>query len=495
MKIIQRLGFLLFLSVFAVQLAGCGAAEVSSAKLYRTQRNYVKADERLNEALKKNPADPEAWALYVQNLYDLNNFERLAEVIDTAYKYAVDYRTDIDMLRYNTWVHLYNGGVSAFEQNPESPEQQKAALALLQSASKLMPERSENYSAMGQIYEQMKDEAGAIAMYKEALNQTRNVHEQGIAKGLMIRMSPEAVERLLGAPTSKRMLPVSQSDSAMMYIYPASQTYVYFEKATKAPRNWQLSGWRMGVSEQVANTITRVSTDIYKAVANYYYQRGLAAQKANDLSTARTEFEQALPYLFSVQRLDPSDETAASFIPDIYIKTNQSNKAKEQYERLLSENPSKALYTSYGTFLLQTKDYEAAVAQYSKALAMDPNYESAIFNIAASYKNWAATEQAAKKPKAVYQPHLEQSTLYFEKLLQLNPNEFVAMQNLAENYDLLGLKDKFAPLVARLEALQNSEIAQDPAYWNTLGTVYSRIKGRDKDADAALRRADALRNK
>ncbi|HET6510589.1 MAG TPA: tetratricopeptide repeat protein, partial [Candidatus Kapabacteria bacterium] len=303
----------------------------------------------------------------------------------------------------------------------------------------------------------------------------------------------EAVERLLGAPTTRRMLPVSASDSAMMFAYPGSQTYVYFEKAPRAPRNWQLSGWRMNVTEQVANSATRVSTDIYKTVANYYYQRGLAAQKAGDNTTARIEFDQALPLLFSVQRLDPADETAAAAIPDIYIKTNQSNKAKEQYERLLTENPNKALYTSYGTFLLTTKDYEGAVNQYSKALAMDPNYESAIFNIAASYKNWAATEQAAKKPKTVYQPHLEQSTMYFEKLIQINPNEFTAMQNLAENYDLLGQKDKFATLVIRLEALKNSEIAQDPAYWNTLGTVYSRIKGRDKDAEDALRRSDALR--
>ncbi|HET6512530.1 MAG TPA: tetratricopeptide repeat protein [Candidatus Kapabacteria bacterium] len=491
MKIFQRIGLLLLIGAFAAQIAGCGAAEVSSAKLYRTQRNYVKADELLTLALKRNGADPEAWALYVQNLYDLNKYERLAEVIDTAYKYAVDYRTDIDLLRFNTWVALYNGGVGAFEQNPESPDQQRAALALLESAVKLMPERAETYMAMGQIYEAMKDEATAVARYKEALNQTRSVHDQGVSKGLMLRMSTDAVQRALGAPATTRMVALTASDSAMVYGYPASQTYVYFERAPRAPRNWQLTGWRMGVNEQIGGQPMRVSTEIYKTVANYYYQRGLVAQKGGDNTTARTEFDQALPYLFSVQRLDPSDELAASFIPDIYIKTNQSNKAKEQYERLLAETPSKALYTSYGTFLLQTKDYEAAVNNYLKALEMDPNYESALFNIAASYKNWAAAEQAAKKPN--YKAKLEESTKYFERLLSVDPNEFTAMQNLAENYDLLGQKDKFATLVTRLEALKNSEHAQTAVYWNTLGTVYSRIKGRDKDAEDALRRADALR--
>lgn len=491
MKIIQRIALLLIFSAFGAQLAGCGTAEVASAKLYRTQRNYVKADERLVEALKKNGADPEAWALYVQNLYDLNQYERLAEVIDTAYKYAVAYRTDIDLLRYNTWVALYNGGVGAFEQNPESPEQQRAALALLESAVKLAPDRAETYMAMGSIYEAMKDEATAVERYKEALNHTRSVHDQGVTKGLMLRMSPEAVEKALGVPTTKRTAPITASDSALVFAYPASATYVYFERAPRSPRNWQLSGWRINVPEQVGNSPMRVSTEIYKTVANYYYQRGLQAQRTGDMTTARTEFDQALPLLFSVQRLDPADELAASFIPDIYIKTNQTTKAREQYERLLSENPNKALYTSYGTFLLQMKDYEAAVNAYNKALTLDANYESAIYNIAATYKNWAAADQAAKKPN--YKAKLEQSTQYFEKLLQVNPNEFTAMQNLVENYDLLGQKEKFATLVTRLEALKNSEYAQSREFWMALGTVYSRIKGRDKDAEDALRRADALR--
>jgi tetratricopeptide (TPR) repeat protein len=494
MKIIQRFGLLALLALFSVQLAGCGAAEVSSAKLYRNQRNYVKANERLEEALKKNPQDPEAWALYVTNLYDLNQYERIAEVIDTAYKYAVDYRTDIDMLRFNTWVALYNGGVGAFEQNPESPTQQQSAKGYLESARLLMPDRPETYAALGTVYEAMGDTVTAVATYKEALNQVRSSHEQGIAKGLMLRMSPESAERAMGgAPQSRKMVAVSASDSAMVFLYPGSQTYLYFERADRGARPWELTGWKFGVTEQVGVSPMRVSTDMYKTVANYYYQRGQRHIATNNINAARTEFDQALPMLFAIQRLDPSDQVAAQFIPDIYIKTNQANKAKEQYERLLSENPSKALYTSYGTFLLQTKDYEPAINAYQKALEMDPSYEAALYNIAASYKNWAAAEQAAKKKD--YKQKLEKSTEYFERLVQVNPNEFTAIQNLVENYDLLGAKDKQSQILSRVEGMKSSQVAQTAEYWDLLGSLYARTKGREKEAEDALRRADTLRNK
>lgn len=492
MKIIQRIGLLLILGSMSLQLIGCGAAEVSSARLYRNQRNYVKANELLEKALAKNSQDPEAWALYAMNLYDLNRYERLAEVMDTAYKYAVDYRTDLDLLRFNTWVALYNGGVGAFEQNPESPQQQQAARGFLESAVKLMPDRPETYAALGQVLEYSGDTVMAVQTYKEALNQVRPSHDMGISRGLMLRMSPEAAERAIGgAPQTKRTVALTASDSALVYIYPGSQSYLYFERAERAPRNWELMGWRFGVTEQVGASPMRVSTDMYKTVANYYYQRGLQQVRANNISNAKTEFDQALPLLFSVQRLDPSDQVAAAFIPDIYIKTNQANKAKEQYERLLAENPNKALYTSYGTFLLQTKDYEPAINAYLKALELDPSYESALFNVAASYKNWAAAEQAAKKKD--YKQKLEKSTEYFERLVQVNPNEFTAIQNLVENYDLLGLKDKQTQMVTRVEALRNTEAAQSPQYWELLGNLYARIKGREKDAEDALRRADTLR--
>ena len=127
--------------VISFQLFGCGGADLQSAKLYRIQHNWDKANLMLEQALKADPTNDEAWALYTQNLFDLKRYEKIAEVIDTARLYAIKNRAIVENVRYNTWVLLYNGGLNAYNQNPENKEQQQAAIGLLESAMKIAPSR------------------------------------------------------------------------------------------------------------------------------------------------------------------------------------------------------------------------------------------------------------------------------------------------------------------------------------------------------------------
>src|SRR2546428_12540806 len=119
------LSIAIILSSFIFEGAGCSGAEIQSAKLYRSQRNYDKANDMLEKALSKNPTDDEAWTIYVQNLYDLKRFEKIAEVIDTAVLYAVTHRPIVEDFRHNAWVELYNGGLKTFQMNPEAKENQQ----------------------------------------------------------------------------------------------------------------------------------------------------------------------------------------------------------------------------------------------------------------------------------------------------------------------------------------------------------------------------------
>jgi tetratricopeptide (TPR) repeat protein len=188
--------------------------------------------------------------------------------------------------------------------------------------------------------------------------------------------------------------------------------------------------------------------------------------------------------------MDPQDPYVASIIPDIYLRTNRTDKAKAQYEKMLQENPNKALYTSFGTFLLKSNDYQGAVTAYERALSLDPAYEPALFNTAATYKNWAAAEQKAKK--ADYKTKLEKSTEYFERLVTLNSAEMNALQNLIENYDLLGKKDKLTALMTRLESLKSSPVAEQAEFWESLGTLYAK-NNRTKESAEAFQRADRIK--
>ena len=490
MKVVSRI--VVVSAIFSLSLLyfGCGGAELSSAKLYRQQRNYVKANELLEQALKSDPTSDEAWALYVTNLYDLNKYEKIGDVIDTARLYAVKNRAQIEFIRRNTWVQLYNGGVSAYEQNPDSKEQQQAAISLLETARRVSPDQVETYEILGNVYYSANDTAKAIAIYQEALSQVRPMHDQGVALGLALKQEPTDAENAIGGAPAKKEMTLVGGDSVMIYVYPSKEGYLYFEKAKKT-RKWQLTGWKFTNSEAVGMNPSRISLNTYKSVAQYYMNKGDNAYAAGNKAQAEQEYEKVVPLFIAVQRLDPSDLTAASIIPDIYKKMGQTDKAKAEYERMLSEHPSKNLYSSYGVVLMNSGDNPGAIAAFEKALEIDPSFQNALFNLGATYQNEAVAMQKKDKKKVI--PILEKAVEYFEKSYTVSRNDYLSISYLIEDYDILGNKEKSKKFLAELDNLRTTDAVKDYQYWNSLGKAFAKTDP-TKSAEA-FKKVDELMRK
>lgn len=486
--------WLLSLVLFAVtfEFIGCGAADIQAAKAYRQKRDFERANEMLLKAINEEPTSDEAWYLYVVNLYDLRQYEKIAEVIDTAMLYSTTHRGELQDFRRSTWVQLFNGGLQAYNENPESPEAQKAAIALLESARLLAPDQPETYDMLGNIYlEGIHDTAKAVEIYSQELNSVASSHQQGISSGLMLNMSPAAVERAIGgAPANKQTIAISQSDSAMIYVYPSKEAYVYFVRAPKPPREWQVIGWRFTPNEVTGMQPLAISQNAYIFVANNHYQKGIAALNRHDTTTGANEFDKALPLLMTLQQIDPSNDDAASMIPDIYKRLNRTEKAKQEYQKLLAEHPSKESYVSYGYLLMNSQDFQGAADAFQKALDLEPNYPSALFDLAATYRNWAKSDQDANRQKDA-RAKLLKSIEYFERLHAINRKEYDVIAQLFDSYKLLQQKDKAVSLLSEMEAWKSSESANDAQYWQLLGQLYA-FTDRPKDSEAAFKRADQI---
>jgi tetratricopeptide (TPR) repeat protein len=479
---------------FVFVITGCGGADVQSAKLYRQRHDFAAANKMLEQALKSDPTNDEGWALYMQNLYDLNNYEKIAEYVDTARLYSIKYRALVEAVRLNTWVHLYNGGVSAYQQNPDSKEQQQSAIGLLESAKRVAPDQPETYEALGDVYYTAGDTAKAMATYQDALTQVRSTHDQGVAIGLQMRMDPDEVQKVVGgAPSKDTTVYLGGSDSARVFQYRSNDGFFYFERAPKPPHKWQLNGWRFTNTFEVGIQPMKVSTGPYARLGNYYYSKGNAVLASNK-SKAEDYYNEAVPMYIAMQKLDPSDENASAIITDIYAnKLHDPDKAKSAYEAIIAAHPSKSLYTNYGVTLLNSEDYEGADNAFNKALSIDPAYEMALYDLGATYKNWASSEQK-KNAKADVRPKLEKSTDYFERVLAVNKKDYSSYVNLMENYDILGKKDKSAQMLASLEAMKGTDAAKDGGYWDALGKLYTRMN-KSQDAAEAFKKADQLKGK
>lgn len=501
MKFFSKIGLIFFVLTLAMQYLGCGGAELSSAKLYRGQRNYVKADQLLQSALKSSPTDDEVWAVYVENLFDLKNYEKIAEVIDTARLYAVTNRQRVEQVRRNTWVELYNGGLGAYQQNPDSKEQQDAAISLLESAKRVAPDQPETYELLGDVYYSAGDTAKYIKTYEAALKQVRTSHDQGVALGLMLKMEPASVESAIGgAPVRKDMTPLGGGDTVMTYVYPSKEAYIYFNKTKKSPRTWQLMGWKFTNSEAVGNQPMTISLRPYQSIAQNNLDKGNALLDAGDKSGAEEYYDRVVSLLISVQRLDPSDESAASVIPEIYRKLGQTDKAKAEYERMLSERPSKNLYAAYGVVLLKSEDYTSAISAFEKALEIDPSYENALFNLGATYQNMASAEQKKlrdikdkkkiEEGNTLVRDNVAKAAEYFEKVYIVNRKEYLSIGYLIEDYEILGNKEKSAKFLAELDNLKNTDTAKESNYWLTVGKHYAKVDA-VKSAEA-FKKADEI---
>lgn len=94
--------------------------------------------------------------------------------------------------------------------------------------------------------------------------------------------------------------------------------------------------------------------------------------------------------------LTPDDETVQNFRIQIYRDQGKLDQALRELQELVQRDPRNKFYlASYALVLLQMERYDDAIAEYEKALQLDPQYDVALFNAAAALKT--AQRKSRKK--------------------------------------------------------------------------------------------------
>ncbi|MEM7107642.1 MAG: tetratricopeptide repeat protein [Bacteroidota bacterium] len=150
------------------------------------------------------------------------------------------------------------------------------------------------------------------------------------------------------------------------------------------------------------------------------------------------------------------------------IRLGKSDEAKVGLKEAISKEPNNAaLHFQLGILEEELGNTEAAKAAYTKSNEIDPNYYNAAFNLAVLYYNEAVnliTEQnnlgissddleKAKKMQVEIDDRLKKAMPYWEKVLELKPDERTALETLQYIYMQEKEYDKAEEMKTRLEAL------------------------------------------
>ncbi|MBF9253580.1 tetratricopeptide repeat protein [Pontibacter sp. 172403-2] len=137
-----------------------------------------------------------------------------------------------------------------------------------------------------------------------------------------------------------------------------------------------------------------------------------------------------------------------------YLKNDRGDEAMAKLESAIKADPNNAsLYAVLGNLQERKGNLDAATANYKKAIELDNNNFDAYYNLGVLEYNRASeiNNKAAKMDYATYQKkgkaleaeakeHFAASLPYFERALEIQPDDQSTMQNLVRVYTRIGRK-------------------------------------------------------
>jgi tetratricopeptide (TPR) repeat protein len=137
-----------------------------------------------------------------------------------------------------------------------------------------------------------------------------------------------------------------------------------------------------------------------------------------------------------------------------YLKNNRADEALTKLEKAIEKDPKNAsLYAVLGNLQEKKGNLDGAYKSYQKAIEVDPKNFDAYYNLAVLEfnKGVSVSKKAEKMDYATYQKkgkaveaeankHFQASVPYFEKAIEIQPEDQAALKNLLSVYTRLGRK-------------------------------------------------------
>ena len=156
-------------------LFGCQSKELTSAKVYIQQDDWVKAEEQLKAAIAFDPADAEAHRLLGEAYARKGDFKAMNKELEASLEASPKFSSDVEYLRDKYWVQNFNNGIgkvnTANKAQDDTVRNQKldAALKLFNNCLIIDPQRVDAYKNIAFVHVKRDSKDEAIKSYEKVI--------------------------------------------------------------------------------------------------------------------------------------------------------------------------------------------------------------------------------------------------------------------------------------------------------------------------------------
>lgn len=465
----------------------CASSDVAVAKKAMQQKDFSKAKVSLEKALAANPKDCDALILLGEVNDGLGDVDGMVTAYDKARSCDGIKQLQKDAIAvnlFNRWVVSYNEGVSTYNAFIETSDKEKlgASLAAFKRARLVKPEFSDPLPLMGQLLQMSGDTNAAIEYYTTYWNLEKPGADLMRTKGLGVGSTRGDMLKVLGTPITTRM---DSIDNGVMFkdrfdIGGRDMITFAFARGTS---NAEIEGWSYNppatVTEPEKWRTRAISVNPLKSLAFIAYSRG--------------ENQQALDWASTVMAVKPKDQDLVPLRTQVLQNLGKSNEALADLKAQIERDPSVvATRLQYAAMLSGSEKYAEANQQYLTVLETDPANETALYNLAANYKNIASDKQRSEldkmdknkkyMPDTSYLGDLKKAAAYFERLRSSSSkyrDDLIVIEQLANVYEVRKDAVKVKAMILELEALED-RYRSSREYYRVMEGLYGRSNMIDK---------------
>lgn len=474
---------------------------MTTASIAINNKDWDKAETYLEKELQKNPTNGEAWYSLGQVRYEKKNYTGMLDAFKEARKYPLkpDMLNQMAFQESKIWVDTFNEAIQSYNEGvaltgSEKTKSVRTAIDKMEFAVSLRPWYTESYSVLAQMHESVGDTAKAITALEHYVDAHREVADVLVKHDVMLGSKRETVQGILGSASSVKGT-TNGKDSILIDHYKnldGKDVYLFYKQdAGSFVLDGGAANLPASMSETEKEQPSSLNMQNYSYLAFLHYNKG--------------DYDKSMALLRTAMRLRPATEDMLQLQGQILDKTGKREEAMQSIAELAKKYPdNKAYLVQYGSVLVNTGKHDEAIEQFEKALKLDPQYDIALYNLAAAYKNKAGVIQQEEKSKmdadakyrensSRYIPFLEKAATYFEQYRSLpgKDKDFGVVEQLMNIYQVTRNEQKIKRFVAELAGLEPL-YQTDRRYYELLGQAYGKLGNTDK-AKEAFEKADKLR--